>query len=145
MARSNSAKVPGRTNRRSACQSASSLDCSRGIATSLLSAGRLVIMKSDRRAPVAVADWAALPLKSAGSREREFVNASSAQRPNFCAFVCTCATTRVCAARGVNRPPELQVPESSKALTYPVGRTVLIRGENRHDSGLSRGENRLNY
>jgi hypothetical protein len=63
----------------------------------------------------------------------------------FAAFVCTCAATRVCAARGVNRPPELQAPESSTALTYPVGRTVLIRGENRYDSGLSRGENRQNY
>lgn len=28
---------------------------------------------------------------------------------------------------------------------YPVGRTGRFRGENRRDSWLSRGENRLNY
>jgi hypothetical protein len=71
---------------------------------------------------------------------------TDADRPAIgAAFIRTHAATRVRAARGVNRPPELPVPESSTALTYPVGRTVLVRGENRHDSGLSRGENRQNY
>ena len=32
-----------------------------------------------------------------------------------------------------------------RTASYPVGRTVQFRGENRRDSRLSRGENRLNY
>ena len=49
------------------------------------------------------------------------------------------STARPC--RGVNRP----LASRAQPKTFPVGRTVLIRGENRRDSRFSRGENRLNY
>jgi hypothetical protein len=35
--------------------------------------------------------------------------------------------------------------KSPTSKSYPVGRTGLLCGENRRDSWLSRGENRLNY
>jgi hypothetical protein len=50
-----------------------------------------------------------------------------------------------CCPRGVNRPPLDGSPSRSQPVSYPVGRTVPIRGVNRRDSLLSRGENRLNY
>ena len=61
-----------------------------------------------------------------------------AGHPDLCA-------TRSPHPRGVNRPTDIASPSRAEPKIYPVGRTDLIRGENRRDSRLSRGENRLNY
>jgi hypothetical protein len=46
---------------------------------------------------------------------------------------------------GVNRPARNAVPIRPEGHELSRGENRPVRGENRHDSQLSRGENRLSY